>query len=154
MKTIFKASLLTTLMAMGAPTWAQAVDVQGAWARATVQGQKATGAFMKLTATSGARLVSVSSPVAGVAEVHEMKMNGDVMQMRAVQGGLELPAGKAVELKPGGFHLMLMDLKMPLLKDTTVPLTLVFKDNKGVEFKTELKVPVSLAVPAGGHMGH
>ena len=133
---------------------AQTVEIKGAWARATVQGQKATGAFMQITAKDKAQLVSVSSPVAGVAEVHEMKMVGDVMQMRAVQGGLELPAGKAVELKPGGFHVMLMDLKTPLLKDTTVPLTLVFKDSKGVETKTELKVPVSFVAPAGGHMGH
>ena len=146
------AAVAATLLSTAA--LAQTVEVKGAWARATVQGQKATGAFMKLTAKDKAQLVSVSSPVAGVAEVHEMKMDGDVMQMRAVQGGLELPAGKAVELKPGGFHVMLMDLKTPLLKDTTVPLTLVFKDSKGVEFKTELKVPVSLAAPAGGHMGH
>ena len=83
-----------------------------------------------------------------------MKMDGDVMKMRAVQGGLELPAGAPVELKPGGYHVMLMDLKTPLRKDTTLPLTLVFKDSKGVEFKTELKVPVRLEAPAGGHMGH
>ena len=133
---------------------AQTVEIKGAWARATVQGQKATGAFMQITAKDKAQLVSVSSPVAGVAEVHEMKMVGDVMQMRAVPGGLELPAGKAVELKPGGFHVMLMDLKTPLIKDTTVPLTLVFKDSKGVESKTQLTVPVSFVAPAGGHMGH
>lgn len=132
---------------------AQTVDVQGAWARATVQGQKATGAFMTLTAQSAGRLVAVSSPVAGVAEVHEMKMNGDVMQMRALSNGLELPAGKAVELKPGGYHVMLMDLKLPLQKDTTVPLTLVFKDAKGVETKKELKVPVSQTAPAGAAAG-
>ncbi len=133
---------------------AQTVDVKGAWVRATVQGQKASGAFMQLTAKDKAQLVSVSSPVAGVAEVHEMKMDGDVMTMRPLQGGLDLPAGKAVDLKPGGVHVMLMDLKTPLVKDTTLPLTLVFKDGKGVQFKKELKVPVSLAAPAGGHMGH
>jgi len=146
------AAVAATLFSTAA--LAQTVEVKGAWARATVQGQKASGAFMQLTAKDKAQLVSVSSPVAGVAEVHEMKMDGDVMKMRAVQGGLELPAGKAVDLKPGGFHVMLMDLKTPLVKDTTVPLTLVFKDSKGAEFKTELKVPVSLAVPAGAHMGH
>ena len=150
--TILWAALASTLLSTAA--LAQTGEIKGAWARATVQGQKASGAFMQLTAKDKAQLVSVSSPVAGVAEVHEMKMNGDVMQMRAVQGGLELPAGKAVELKPGGYHVMLMDLKTPLVKDTTVPLTLVFKDSKGVEFKTDLKVPVSLGAPAGGHMGH
>ena len=127
---------------------AQIVDIQGAWARATVPGQKATGAFMKLTAKEATKLVSLSSPVAGTAEVHEMKMDGDVMKMRAVQGGLDLPAGKAVELKPGGYHVMLMDLKAPLAKDSTVALTLVFKDAKGVETRTDVSVPVSMAAPA------
>jgi copper(I)-binding protein len=78
-------------------------------------GQKGTGAFMKLTAKDGAKLVGASSPVAGVTEVHEMKMEGDVMKMRAVPA-LDLPAGKPVELKPGGYHVMLMDLKAPLAK--------------------------------------
>jgi len=127
--------------------YAQTVDVKDAWARATVPGQKATGAFMKITAKDGAKLVSVSSPVAGVSEVHEMKMDGDVMKMRAVAGGLDLPAGKAVELKPGGYHVMLMDLKAPLQKDTTIAVTLVFKDAKGVETRTELTVPVAMAAP-------
>jgi periplasmic copper chaperone A len=122
------------------------VKVEGAWARATVQGQKGTGAFMSLTAKDGAQLVGVSSPVAGVAEVHEMKMDGDVMKMRAVPS-LALPAGKKVELKPGGYHLMLMDLKAPLVKDSTVPVTLLFKDAKGAESKLELKLPVATAAP-------
>ena len=122
---------------------AQSVEVKDAWVRTSVPGQKATGAFMKITATEGTRLVSVASPVAGVAEVHEMKMDGGIMTMRAVSGGLELPAGKTVELKPGGFHVMLMDLKAALPKDSTVPMTLTFKDAKGVESKAELKVPVA-----------
>ena len=128
---------------------AEAVDVQNAWVRATVPGQMATGAFMTLTAKDGAQLVGASSPVAGVAQVHEMKMEGGVMKMAAVQGGLELPAGKAVQLKPGGYHVMLMDLKSTLAKDSTVPLTLIFKDAKGVESKMELKLPVA-ATPPGG----
>lgn len=148
---------LTTLTAIliltSSALFAQTVDVQGGWARATVPGQKATGAFMKLTAKDGAKLVSVSTPVAGVSEVHEMKMDGDVMKMRAVQGGLDLPAGKAVELKPGGYHIMLMDLKSALPKDSTVALTLVFKDAKGVESKQELTLPVSTAAPMGA-MAH
>ena len=124
---------------------AQTVEVKDAWIRTSVQGQTATGAFMKITAKEGTRLVSVASPVAGVAEVHEMKMDGGVMTMRAVTGGLELPVGKLVELKPGGFHVMLMDLKAALPKDSTVPMTLTFKDAKGVESKVELKVPVATA---------
>lgn len=127
--------------------YAQTVEVKDAWVRTAVPGQNATGAFMKVTAKDGARLVGVSSPVAGVTEVHEMKMEGDVMKMRALAGGLDLPAGKTVELKPGGYHVMMMDLKAPLAKGSTVPLTLVFKDAKGVESKLELKVPVATTAP-------
>jgi copper(I)-binding protein len=137
------------LTGLAAMAQAQTVEVRDAWVRTTVQGQKGTGAFMKLTAPNGATLVSASTPVAGVAEVHEMKMEGDVMRMRALPG-LELPAGKTVELTPGGFHVMLMDLKTTLPKDSTVPLTLVFKDAKGVQSKVELKVPVATAAPGGG----
>ena len=137
-----------TLTSISALAQTVSVKVEGAWARATVQGQKGTGAFMNLTAKDGTRLVGVSSPVAGVAEVHEMKMEGDIMKMRAVPV-LDLPAGKQVELKPGGYHVMLMDLKMPLTKDSTVPVTLMFKDAKGVESKLELKLPVTTAPPGG-----
>jgi copper(I)-binding protein len=138
------STLLAGIALAQAP--APAVQVEGAWARAIVPGQKGTGAFMKLTAPQGARLVSASSPAAGVTEVHEMKLDGDVMRMRAVPV-LDLPAGKAVELKPGGFHVMLLDLKAPLPKDSTVPLTLTFKDAKGVESKLELTVPVAASAP-------
>ncbi|MBI2751298.1 MAG: copper chaperone PCu(A)C [Burkholderiales bacterium] len=149
-----KLQTLIALLALSCSTlYAQTVDVKDAWARATVPGQKATGAFMKLTAKETTKLVFLSSPAAGTAEVHEMKMDGDVMKMRAVQGGLDLPAGKAVELKPGGYHIMLMDLKAPLAKDSTVALTLVFKDAKGVETKTDVSVPVSMAAPAAA-MSH
>ena len=128
---------------------AQTVEVKNAWARATVQGQKATGAFMQITAPAASTLIGVSTPVAGVAEVHEMKMDGDVMRMRPLPKGLELPAGKAVQLKPGGYHLMLMDLKLPLQKDTTIPITLTLRDSKGVQSTQDLRVPVLSAAPAG-----
>mgnify|MGYP000025139101 CR=1 FL=1 len=140
------ATALTTVCAMSA--FAQNVTVTDAWARATVLGQKATGAFMKITAKNNAKLLAVSSPVAGVVEIHEMKMDKDVMRMTAVSNGLELPAGKAVELKPGGYHVMLMDLKQPLAKDTTVPMTLTLQDAKGVKSKVELKVWVGMQPPA------
>ena len=127
--------------------FAQNVTVTDAWARATVQGQKATGAFMKITAKDSAKLVGVSSPVAGVVEIHEMKMDKDVMKMSALPNGLDLPAGKAVELKPGGYHVMLMDLKAPLAKDTTIPLTLTVQDAKGVKSTVELKLLVGMQAP-------
>ena len=129
--------------------WAQPVAVADAWARATVTGQKASGVFMKLTAAQATRLVGASSPVAGVVEVHEMKMEKDVMKMAAI-AGLDLPAGKTVELRPGGYHVMLMDLKAPLLKDSTLPLTLMFKDAKGVMTPLEVKVPIQQPNPPAG----
>ncbi len=144
------AAAALVLAATGAQ--AQNIDIKDAWVRTTVQGQKGTGGFMKITSRDGAKLVGVSTPIAGVAEVHEMKMEGDIMRMRAV-GGLDLPAGKTVELKPGGYHVMLMDLKAALPKDTTVPMTLVFQDAKGVQSKVELKVPVGIAPPGGAAPG-
>ncbi len=145
----FKSLLTASALTLATLSACAQVEVQNAWARATVKGQMATGAFMTLTAKDGAKLVSGSSPAAGVTQVHEMKMEGGVMKMAEVKGGLELPAGKAVELKPGGYHIMLMDLKQPLAKDSSVPLTLVFKDAKGVESKLELKVPVAATAPGG-----
>ena len=124
------------------------VDVKDAWVRSTVSGQMGTGAFMKITAKTGTQLVGVSSPVASVAEVHEMKMDKDIMRMRAVPV-LDLPAGKTIELKPGGYHVMLMDLKQPFLKDSKVPLTLMFKDAKGVQTRMELTLPVANVAPGG-----
>ena len=143
--------LIIAAALLAGTAYAQTVDVKDAWVRTSVPGQKATGAFMKLTAKDGAKLVAASSPVAGVTEVHEMKMEGDIMRMKAVTGGLDLPAGKTVELKPGGYHVMLMDLKAALPKDSTIPLTLVFKDAKGVESRLELKLPVAAAPMAGAH---
>ncbi|WP_426144637.1 copper chaperone PCu(A)C [Polaromonas sp. DSR2-3-2] len=143
-----KLKVLTATMLLACSALhAQTVEVSDAWVRATVQGQKGTGAFMSITAKDGAKLVGVSSPVAGVAEVHEMKMEGDIMKMRALPA-LDLPAGQVVQLKPGGYHLMLMDLKQPLPKGSTVPLTLRLQDAQGVESRLEVSVPVSMAAPA------
>ena len=149
MNSISRIFCLLFAMVLTGGVQAQTVEVKNAWARATVQGQKATGAFMQITAPAASTLVSVSTPVAGVAEIHEMKMDGDVMRMRPLPKGLELPAGKAVQLKPGGYHLMLMDLKLPLQKDTTIPITLTLRDSKGVQSTQDLRVPILSAAPAG-----
>jgi copper(I)-binding protein len=149
MNSISRIFCLLFAMVLTGGVQAQTVEVKNAWERATVQGQKATGAFMQITAPAATTLIGVSTPVAGVAEIHEMKMDGDVMRMRPLPKGLELPAGKAVQLKPGGYHLMLMDLKLPLQKDTTIPLTLTLRDSKGVQSTQELRVPVLSAAPAG-----
>jgi len=118
------------------------------WARATVAQQKASAAFMQLTSATGGRLVSASSPVAGVAEIHEMAMEGTTMRMRPVAGGLVLPAGKPVALTPGGYHVMLMDLKSPLKAGETLDLTLVVEGKDGKRETIAVKVPIRPA--AGG----
>ncbi|MGO4609136.1 copper chaperone PCu(A)C [Variovorax sp. 2RAF20] len=123
------------------------VDVRDGWVRQSVPGQSGTGAFMKLTAPTGTKLVGISTPAAGIAEVHEMKMEGDTMKMRELSGGLDLPAGQTVELKPGGYHVMMMDLQGPLAKGASVPMTLKFEDAKGV--KTALDVALPVGAPEG-----
>jgi len=149
-----KLKTLAAILAVSCGTlYAQTVEVKNAWVRIAVQGQKATGAFMTITAKDGAKLVAATSPVAGMAQVHEMKMEGNVMKMRAVPE-LDLPAGKAVELKPGGYHVMLLDLKTALKKDSTIPLTLTFRDAKGGESKVQLQVPVGLAPPVADAHEH
>lgn len=148
MKTIIKSFGAIAVLALAAAASAQGQPpkVEGAWVRSSVPGQQGTGGFMKLTAPQAMQLVGVATPVAGVAEVHEMKMEGEVMKMRAV-GKLDLPAGRTVELKPGGYHLMLLDLKQPLAQGSSVPLTLLLRDAKGVDSKLELNVPVAVRAP-------
>ena len=141
--------VLTALI--GSAAFAQNVVVADGWVRATVQGQKATGAFMKITAKDTAKFIAGSSPVAGLVEIHEMKMDKDVMKMAAMPNGLDLPAGKTVELKPGSYHVMLMDLKSPLAADSTVPVTLTFQDSKGNKTSQELKLPVKPMMPTSEH---
>jgi copper(I)-binding protein len=139
-------------LALGAAAHAQ-TSVTGAWVRGTVGGQKATGAFMKLQHPTGAALVSAASPVAGVVEIHEMRMEKDVMRMRAIPR-LELPANQAVELKPGGYHVMLMDLKQPLKKGDVVPITLSVQGRDGKTESIEVRAEVrdlTAAAPAHKH---
>jgi homoserine O-succinyltransferase len=100
--------------------------------------EKATGVFMNLTAKKATRLVGVKADLTASAEVHEMKMEKDVMKMQAVKA-LDLPAGQTVALKPGSYHVMLMDLKAPVVEDSQVVLTLLFEDAAGVKTQKEVK---------------
>jgi periplasmic copper chaperone A len=118
------------------------VDVRDAWARLSVPGQSATGVFAKLTAPAGSRLVGGSTPVAASVEIHEMTMDGDVMRMRALDAGLDLPPAETVELKPGGYHLMLAGLLQPLPAGSSVPLRLRFVDRDGRTGEIDVQVPV------------
>jgi periplasmic copper chaperone A len=124
------------------------VVVTDAWVRGTVAGQTTTGAFMQLKSAADATLVGAASPVATIVEVHEMKMDGGMMKMSAV-GRLPLPAGKTIDLKPGGYHVMLMGLTAPLRAGDTVPLTLTFEDKAGKKTAVEVKAPVKPLTTAG-----
>ena len=145
LKFLFRMSAASLVVASAAAA-AQPVQVSNAWMRPTVPGQQATGAYMSLTAPKALTLVGISTPAAGIAEVHEMKMDGDVMKMREIPA-LALPAGKTVNLKPGGLHVMLMDLKQPFTKGNRVPMTLRFKDATGVESKLIVVLPVAMSAP-------
>ena len=134
------------------------VTVRESWVRATVAKQTATGAFMQITAATDTKLVDVKSSAAGIAEIHEMKLENNVMKMRAVDE-VALPAGKMVELKPGGYHVMLMDLKAQVKVGDTIPLTLVFEGKDKKRETVELKVPARSLTGAASksdmqHEGH
>ena len=124
------------------------VTVTDPWVRGTVTGQKATGAFMQLKSPADTVLIAATSPVAKIVEVHEMKLEGGMMRMNAVDK-LPLPAGKVVELKPGGYHVMLMDLVRPLQEGDVVPLQLTFEDKAGKKQTLEVKAVVKPLATSG-----
>jgi periplasmic copper chaperone A len=118
-----------------------AVTATDAWVRGTVPAQKTTGAFITLQSTEDAKLVGVSTPAAKAAEIHESTQSQGVMHMHAVDE-VPLPAGKRVELKPGGFHVMLVDLSKPLVEGDSVPLTLTIEDKQGKRSQVQVRAPV------------
>jgi hypothetical protein len=136
-------ALLLAFLSVGGSVYGQNVKVgglqiEGAYTRATVPGQQVAGGFMKIENKGAAdELLSASSPVAGEVQLHEMTMAGDVMKMRQIKG-LAIPAGGAVELKPGGYHLMFLNLKGPLAAGQTVPVKLKFA--KAGEVEVQLPV--------------
>jgi copper(I)-binding protein len=137
---MFRWMVSVVLIAAATSALAQ-VEVKDPWMRATVTQQRTAGAFMRLTSAQGARIVKVSTPVAGVAEIHEMSMVDNIMHMHALDA-LEVPAGKTVDLKPGGYHIMLQDLKQPIKEGDVVPLTLVVEGSDGKRTNVDVKVPV------------
>jgi len=150
---MYRIVLLLLLAVSSSSCFAQ-VSVKDAWVRATVPHQKATGAFLQITAARDSRLVEVRSPVAGSTELHEMSMTNNVMKMRAV-AAVELPAGKPVEFGPGGYHIMLLELKGPVKEGESVPLTLVVEGRDGKRESVEAKAAVRpLTAHGGGHKGH
>jgi len=132
-----KSALLIAVALFASAAHAQ-VTIADPWVRTTVAQQKTTAAYMTITSLQGGKVVEASSPVAASAEVHEMKMDGDLMKMRAVDA-LPLPMGKAVELKPNGYHMMLMGLKAPVKAGDVVPIKLVIEDAKGQRRTVDVK---------------
>ncbi|BBP77083.1 copper chaperone PCu(A)C [Pseudomonas gingeri NCPPB 3146 = LMG 5327] len=112
--------------------------VEDAWVRATVPGQPSTGAFMRITSTEGGKLLEARSPVAKTVQIHESKMQNDIMSMEPVDS-VALPAGKAVSIDPEGYHVMLIDLVGQVKEGDSVPLTLVVENAKGVKESVEVK---------------
>ena len=119
-----------------------AIKIEGAYTRATAPGQQVAGGFMKIDnkGNTADQLLSASSPVAGEVQLHEMAMDGNVMRMRQVKD-IAVPAGGSVELKPGGYHLMFLNLKGPFVAGETVPVKLKFA--KAGEL--EVKFPINTA---------
>ena len=105
------------------------LEIDQPWTRATPSTAKAGGGFVTITnkGTTADRLVAARSAASDKVELHEMKMDGSVMRMRELDKGVEIPPGATVMLKPGGYHIMFMELKAPFAKDAKVPVTLVFE---------------------------
>lgn len=133
------------------------IIVKDAWVRTTVAEQKVTGAFMQITSGKAVKLVGVNSVAAEASEIHEMSMQGDVMKMRQVNE-VVIDAGKSVELKPGSYHIMLMNLKKPVQAGSTVNLNLEFLDTDGkkqiVKVKAEARAAVKQDAGHTHHHGH
>jgi copper(I)-binding protein len=154
--TLLKALLISTVgfglagMAQAQSAKVGSVQIENAYTRSTVPGQMAAGGFMKIE-NKGAvdQLISASSPFAGEVQLHEMAMEGNVMKMRQVKE-VVVPAGGAVELKPGGMHLMFINIKAPLTAGETVPVKLKFAKAGEVE----VKMPVNAMGAQGGAMKH
>jgi len=149
-------SLIAVAAALASPVWAAdyklgPLEIDQPWARATAPTAKTGGGFVTITnkGTTPDRLIAVRSAASDKVEVHEMKMDGNVMRMRELDKGLEIPPGTTVTLKPGGFHIMFMELKAPFAKDAKVPATLVFE--KAGSIDVDLLVQAMGAQPPGQH---
>ena len=141
MKTITQLLLLMLCLLAIPARSADTTTVSNAWARATAPGQEVGAAYMSLKSTTNAELVKVETPAAGSVEIHMMSMKNGVMEMRMLDK-LALPAGKSVDLAPGGFHLMLFDLKKPLKSGENVPFTLSIKYGNGKVISLQTTVPI------------
>jgi periplasmic copper chaperone A len=147
------AALATSLAASVRADEVKAGDlvITQAWSRATPSGAKVAGAYLTVEnkGTAPDKLLSGSADIAGRVEVHEMSMEGGVMKMRPLENGLAIEPGKTVKLAPGGYHIMLMDLKSPLKQGEKVPVTLQFEKAGKVNVSLDVQA-VGAQAPGGG----
>ena len=153
MKSKIASLLFTALLTAGGTSALAQVRVENAWVRSTVPAQQATGAFMRLVSPADASLVAVASPSAANVEIHESSMQDGVMRMRAVPR-VALRANQALDLKPGGHHVMLMGLRGPLNAGERVPITLTFEDAKGKRSTVEVSAAVRPLTSMPDKHGH
>jgi hypothetical protein len=146
MERTMRRILIAALVWAAAGSALAQVNISSAWARSTVPGQGGTGVFMTLVSKDGGKLVGAGSPVAGVVELHEMAMDNNVMKMRAIPA-LDLPAGREVQLKPGGYHVMLLDLRRPLKVGEKVQIELRLETRDGKRITQPVEVEVRSTAP-------
>jgi len=152
---------LAVLLALAAPAMARDVKkgdikIEAPWSRATPGGAKVAAGFLRITNTgaSADRLIAAKAQVSEVVELHEMAMVDGVMKMRALGNGIEIPPGKTVDLKPGGLHMMFIDLKAPIVKGKPFTARLVFEKAGEVEIEFGIE-DIGARAPAGsGHHKH
>ena len=131
-------SLAAGLALLASPAWAHdyklgSLEIDHPWSRATAPTAPTGGGYLVITnkGTTPDRLIAARSNAAAKVEIHEMTMNNNIMRMRELPKGLEIPAGQTVTLKPGGFHVMFLDLKAPFAKGAKIPVTLVMVQDMG-----------------------
>ncbi|MEZ0289140.1 MAG: copper chaperone PCu(A)C [Methylophilus sp.] len=157
MQSYFKKGLVIVNMICFTALAHAEVKITNAWVKPTVPGQPVAGAYMALISDKDVDIVATQSPVAGKAEIHSMSMEGNIMRMKKLDR-LQLKAGKAVELKPGGFHLMLIELNHQIKEGEIVPISLVTQDVSGkkatITIKAITTAPKMSESPSDMHMHH
>lgn len=149
---VLVAMTLAGFLLSGAPAFAADIVADQPWSRATPPGASTGAVYLTLTSKDGDTLVGATSPASSGAGVHEMTMDGNIMQMREVTGGLTLPPGQAVTLQPGGLHIMLTGLKTPLKRGQTVQLHLVFAKSPPLDIIAPI-AGIGATAPAGSPAG-
>ncbi len=137
----FASGILASVLFSAACSVFADVTVSEPWVRGVVEGQTETGAFMILKSSEATKLISAASPVAKKVQIHEMKMHGDKMMMRPIKA-LAIPADSAFELKPGGYHVMLIGLNKPLVKGDKVPIKLTFRSKAGAKSTLDIQAEI------------